>query len=91
METNLLKLIYLYIMILISGQSYYMDGQTMHKVYLEDTATNFPNPERGFDIEIDPPQPSKITWKFCGCDGYTWTAWTRPLDRDTLKVWRQHG
>lgn len=68
-----------------------MEAQSRLVNYLPDTLTNFPNPERGMAPVIDPPWPTTITWKLKGCEGYTWTAWTDPLNRDTLKFWRQQG
>jgi hypothetical protein len=92
MKSYLLKFGYLIFLILLFRLSLNLNAQTVTKVYLADSITNFPNPERGFAPCIDPPWPATpITWGFQECEGYTYEAWTAALNLDTLKMWRTRG
>ena len=69
-----------------------LNAQNTALIYAPDNLTNFPNPERGFAPCIDPPWPATpITWGFQECEGYSYTAWTAPLNFDTLVKWRTKG
>lgn len=70
----------------------YVTAQVKTINFEPDYLTNFPNPERGFAPCIDPPWPkTPITWESKACDGYTYEAWTLPVDLDTLSHWRSKG
>lgn len=70
-------------------------SQNVTVSYTASTA-NFPNPERGFALDIDPPWPTTpLTWHFCDAtenpSDYTWTATTAPLSLPSLASYRAQG
>jgi len=86
---NLTALVFGLLIVMATNLS---DAQNKTINYTADSLTNFPNPERGFAPCIDPPWPTTpITWGFQKCEGYTYTAWTAPLNSDTLAKWRTQG
>jgi hypothetical protein len=60
--------------------------------YVADSTTNFPNPERGFAVDNDPPYPPNgATWDLCACTGVDYTAWTEPVEAKQLDSYRLQG
>ena len=91
MRFSLVRWIRLLLLLIMFSHVIYLDAQIRTIRYLPDTLTSFPNPERGLAPCIDPPWPSSITWDLKSCDGYNWTAWTAPLNTDSLNAWRNRG
>lgn len=78
-------------LLLVSFQSY---GQFTTIKY-QSTPEDFSNPERGFAVVQDPPDPKKITWNFCDANEnpshYDFTEWTAPFVDSSFKSYRKNN